>query len=335
MGSINQIIDTAVALYKKSPRVVVDIVGKPGEGKSDASVQIMQKLGIPDDRILVVHINNHDVVDFTGVPSVTDGMTKFNPSEMFYKFREGTGKGGIILEELHQSSTHHQTWAAGFMLERETPSFKLDDNVCIIATGNRAEDRAGAKPLLGHLNDRMYHFDVEPSLDDWCAWALQNDVDPLGIAFMRLRPNLLNDYDPNRRSNPTQRSWTKLFTEVPTDLPSDLYLMACEGKVGDGAAAEWVAARDMMAKMPNIDVVRMHPDTTETPKEPAVRYAIATSLSMTSTVDSFETDLKYVTRMPKEFAVVYLTDALKKNPEVQASKAFTDYAVKNQDIFKS
>ena len=107
MGSINQIIDTAVALYKKSPRVVVDIVGKPGEGKSDASVQIMRKLGFSDDRILVVHINNHDVVDFTGVPSVTDGMTKFNPSEMFYRFREGTGGGGIILEELHQSSTHH------------------------------------------------------------------------------------------------------------------------------------------------------------------------------------------------------------------------------------
>ena len=32
---------------------------------------------------------------------------------------------------------------------------------------------------------------------------------------------------------------------------------------------------------------------------------------------------------------VYLTDALKKNPEVQTTKAFTDYAVKNQDIFKS
>jgi hypothetical protein len=335
MGSISQIIDTSVALYNKSPKVVVDIVGKPGEGKSDASIQIGKKLGFSDDRILVVHINNHDVVDFTGVPSVTDdGMTIFNPSKMFYDYREGTGGGLIVLEELHQSSLHHQTWAAGFMLERETPCFKLDKDVCIIATGNRAQDRAGAKPLLGHLNDRMYHFDVETSLDDWCAWALENDVDPLGIAFLRLRPNLLNDYDPSRRSNPTQRSWTKLFTEVPKDLPSDLYLMVCEGKVGEGAAAEWVAAKDMMAKMPSIDVVRMHPETTETPKEPAVRYAIATSLSMTSTVDSFEVDMKYVTRMPKEFAVVYLTDALKMNPAIQTTKAFTEYAVKNQDIFK-
>ena len=336
MGSINQIIDTSVQMYKKSPKVVVDIVGKPGEGKSDACVQIGQKLGFADERILVVHINNHDVVDFTGVPSVTDdGMTIFNPSKMFFDFREGTGGGLIVLEELHQSSSHHQTWAAGFMLERETPCFKLDKDVCIIATGNRAEDRAGAKPLLGHLNDRMYHFDVDTSLDDWCEWALAHDVNPLGIAFLRLRPNLLNDYDPNRRSNPTQRSWTKLFTEIPIDMPSDLYLMACEGKVGEGAAAEWVAAKDMMAKMPNVDVIRMHPETTETPKEPAVRYAVATSLSVTSTVDSFESDMKYVTRLPKEFAVVYLTDALKLNPTIQTTKAFTDYAVKNADLFKS
>ena len=43
MGSINQIINTSVQMYKKSPKVVVDIVGKPGEGKSDACIQIGQK----------------------------------------------------------------------------------------------------------------------------------------------------------------------------------------------------------------------------------------------------------------------------------------------------
>ena len=333
MGSISQIIEVSTRLLQNAPTAVVDIVGRPGEGKSEGCVQIAQKLGFSDDRTLVVHINNHDVVDFTGVPSVIDGMTTFNPSKMFYQFREGTGGGMIILEELHQSSTHHQTWAAGFVLERETPTFKLDPAVCIIATGNRAEDRAGAKPLLGHLNDRMYHFDVETSLDDWCEWAMQNGVPADGIAFLRLRPNLLNDYDPNRRSNPTQRSWTKLFTEVPDDLPTDLYLMAASGKVGEGAAAEWCAARDMMKKMPSIDVIRMHPDNTEVPKEPAVRYAVATSLSMTATPDSFPRDMLYVERMPKEFMMVYLTDAMKLNPELQSTKEFIDWAVKNQNIF--
>jgi hypothetical protein len=307
--------------------------GAPGMGKSDACLQIADELGIPHDRVLVVHINNHDVVDFTGVPSVTDGMTVFNPTKLFYDFRQGTGKGMIVLEEMAQSSQQLQTWAAGFVLERETPMFKVDDDVVMIATGNRAEDRAGAKPLLGHLNDRMYHFDVDTSLDDWCGWAMENGVDPLGVAFLRLRPNLLNDYDSSRRSNPTQRSWTKLFTEVPNDLPTNMYMTAAEGKVGEGAAAEWVSARDMMNKMPSIDSIRLHPDNAEVPSEPAVRFAVSTALSMTATPDCFGRDMQYVSRLPKEFQMVYVTDALRLNPPLQQTKDFISWAIANKDIF--
>lgn len=333
MASINECKTTIAAMFRKSPKVVPMLHGAPGMGKSDACLQIADELGIPHDRVLVVHINNHDVVDFTGVPSVTDGMTVFNPTKMFYDFRQGTGAGMIVLEELAQSNQQLQTWAAGFVLERETPMFKVDDDVVMIATGNRAEDRAGAKPLLGHLNDRMYHFDVETSLDDWCEWAMNNGVDAMGIAFLRLRPNLLNDYDPNRRSNPTQRSWTKLFTEVPNDLPTNMYLTAAEGKVGEGAAAEWVAARDMMNKMPSIDVIRLHPADTEVPQEPAVKYAVSTALSMTATPDTFGRDMMYVSRLPKEFQMVYVTDALRLSPQLQQTKDFIDWAIKNKDIF--
>jgi len=333
MATINQAKHVCTSLFRQSPKVVPMLHGAPGMGKSDACLQIADDLGIPRDRVLVVHINNHDVVDFTGVPSVTDGMTVFNPTKMFYDFREGTGPGMVILEELAQSAQQLQTWAAGFVLERETPVFKLDPQVCMIATGNRAQDRAGAKPLLGHLNDRMYHIDIDTALDDWCEWAMPNGVDPLGIAFLRLRPNLLNDYDPNRRSNPTQRSWTKLFTEVPTDLPTDLYMIAAEGKVGEGAAAEWVAARDMMKKMPSIDAIRMHPADTEVPTEPAVRYAVATAMSMTANEDSFGRDMTYISRLPKEFQMVYVTDTLRLNPTLQQTTDFINWAVANKDIF--
>ena len=185
MPSINQAKSIVTSVQQETPEEAFMFHGVPGSGKSDASVQIGAALGIPKDRILVVHVNNHDVVDFTGVPSVVDGQTKFNPTDMFYQFRDGTGAGLIVLEELAQSSHHHQTWAAGFVLERETPTFKLDPQVRILATGNRAEDRSGAKPLLAHLNDRLFHIDIETSLDDWCEWAMDNGVNPLGIAFLR------------------------------------------------------------------------------------------------------------------------------------------------------
>ena len=333
MPSINQCVEVATKILQKSPKAVPFFRGKPGMGKSDACIQIGHNLGIDDDRILVVHVNNHDVVDFTGVPSVTDGQTRFNPTEMFYKFREGTGAGLIVLEELPQSSTHHQTWAAGFLLERTTPSFKLDKDVRFLVTGNRVEDRAGAKQLLTHLSNRMYEFDMETSIDDWTEWAMDNDVDALGIAFLRFRPQLLNDFDANRSVNPTQRAWTQLFTEVPRELPVELYMSACQAKVGEGAAAEWVASRDLMTKMPSIDSIRLSPDKVEIPTEPAVKYAVATALSMTTEPEAFERDMKYVSRMPKEFQMVYITDATRIHPRLVQTKVFIEWSINNKDIF--
>ena len=333
MPSINQSKKIVASQWGKHPEVVPMFWGKPGMGKSHAALQLGEELGIPKDRTLVVHINNHDVVDFTGVPSVVDGQTIFNPTDMFYKFREGTGAGLIVLEELAQSSHHHQQWAGGFTEERATATFKLDPEVRIIASGNRAEDRAGAKPLLSHLNDRLWHLDIETSLDDWCEWAMDNGVPAIGVAFLRLRPDLLNDFDPSRRSNPTQRSWTKLLTQLPDDLPRDLYLMAAEGKVGEGAAAEWVAARDMMHKMPSVDAIRLKPEVMEIPDEPSVKYAVATSMSMSTTPDLFSRDMKYISRMPKEFQMVYVTDALRLHADLSQTKDFIDWAIKNKDIF--
>ena len=176
-------------------------------------------------------------------------------------------------------------------------------------------------------------MDMETSVDDWSGHALENGVDPLGVAFIRLRPELLNNYDPNNRSNGTQRSWFKLLTEVPSDLPTDLYLMVAEGKVGEGNAAEWVAARDMMHKMPSVDVIRMQPDDAEVPTEAAVKYAVAASMAMTTTLKLWPRDIRYIKRMPKEFQMLYITDALNLNPEITSTKEWIDWACENSTTF--
>jgi hypothetical protein len=338
MATLGQAIKVATALLRKSPTAVPMFRSRPGEGKSEAAIQIGKEgLGLPDDRILVVHVNNHEVVDFTGLPSVRDGQTTFNPTEMFYKFRKGTGAGLIVLEELPQSTTHHQTWAAGFVLERKTPTFELDPQVRFIITGNRAEDKAGAKPLLTHLANRLYQIDIETSINDWSAWALDNGVPTNGIAFLRLRPEILNDFDPNRQINPTQRAWTQLFRDVPDDLPADLYNIAAAAKVGDGPAAEWVSARDMMAKMPSVDAIRMHPDTAEVPHDPSIRFAITTAMSATGTPDSLDRDMKFIERMPPEFSMVYLSDMVRRHGvgAIQQTHTFIKWSTnpKTQDIF--
>ena len=334
MPSIEQAITIAYEVTKRAPSATFMFRGPPGSGKSMGALGVGDRHGLPKGRQLVVHINNHDVVDFTGVPSVVDGQTVFNPTEMFYKFREGTGPGLIVLEEIAQAPVSHQTWAAGFILERETATFKLDPGVIIISTGNRAEDKAGAKPLLTHLANRMYIMDIDTSVDDYSSWALANQVDPMGVAFLRLRPGLLNDFNPNRQINPTQRAWTQLFTEVPNSLPTDLYFQAAAAKVGEGPAAEWVAAKDMMAKMPSVDYILLQPASAEIPTEPAVRFAVATSLAMRTTDESnFDRAMQYIERMPKEFQMLYVSDVVRQRPKVQQTGAFIKWALANKDTF--
>ncbi|MEO5365631.1 MAG: hypothetical protein H7831_04645 [Magnetococcus sp. WYHC-3] len=95
----SSVVSACAAVLEKSPKAVFFLKGKPGIGKSELCLQIGARLGIPDTRTLVVHVNNHEVVDFTGVPRITDdGTTKFAPTDMFYQFRSGTGPGLIVLE---------------------------------------------------------------------------------------------------------------------------------------------------------------------------------------------------------------------------------------------
>lgn len=333
MLSFQEIEEVSTAILSLHPTTPLNYSGAPGLGKTACGLKVAANLGVPEDRISIIHLNDHDVVDFTGVPSVVDGMTVFHPTEMFYKFREGTGKGFILLEELAQTPIPIQTFTAGFIEERVFGKYKLDPEVRIVCTGNRAQDRSGAKPLLAHLNDRLIHFDMVTSLDDWCAYAMSIGVNPWLIAFIRLRPDLLNNFDPVQRSNGTQRSWIKVDKTIPMSLPTNLYLAAVAGKVGEANAAEWVAAKDMMHKMPSVDAIRLHPDTMEIPDEPAVKFAVSTSMSMTATADCFGRDMVYIDRMPKEFQMVYVTDVLRLNPALQATPDFIAWAIANKDIF--
>jgi hypothetical protein len=337
MATLSKAINLTTRLLQHSPTAVPFWRSKPGVGKSEGAIQVGKALGFSDDRILVVHVNNHEVVDFTGLPYREDGATRFAPTEMFYQFREGTGGGLIVLEELPQSTTHHQTWAAGFVLERSTPTFKLDKNVRFIITGNRAEDKAGAKPLLTHLANRLYHIDIDSSVNDWTAWALDNGIPTEAVAFLRLRPEMLNDFDPERQVNPTQRAWTQLFKDVPNDLPPDLYHIAAAGKVGEGYAVEWISARDMMAKMPSVDAIRLNPSEHEIPTDPAIRYAVTTAMAQTGSPDSLDRDMLFMDRMPMEFKMVFMTDMMRRHGKeaIMQTRTFIKWSAdpRTQNIF--
>ncbi len=334
MASFSQLKTAITQTLRNNPSAVFHIESTPGMGKSSMCHEIARDLGIPPERVYIFLASIHDPVDITGVPKVNpDNQTEWCPPAQLARFAEGTGPGMIIVDDLAQGQTSMVNACASMILDRRVESLKFDPSVVFISTGNRAKDKAGSKTLPTHYSNRVCTVGMDYSIDDHSAKLLEMGVDPHAVAFARLRPSIINDFDPNRGINPTPRSWTKLWTEVPFHMDTSLYLTLAEGYVGEGPAAEWVSAKDLMAKMPSVDYILMQPAQAEVPPEPAVKYAVTTSLSIRTTEDNFDRAMVYMDRMPREFMMLYIADVVRMRPKVTSTKAFIDFAVRNKDIF--
>lgn len=335
MASFSQLKDGIVQTLRHDPTAVFHIEGSPGTAKTSLCMEVGNELGIPPERIFVRNSSRMEPTDLTGLPQVVNGVTMWTRSELVDDIKEGTGPSLTVFDDAAQAASAVFNPISSLVLDRRVDRTKVDPQAMFISTGNRAKDKAGSKTLPTHYSNRVCTVGMDFSIDDWTGWALGNNVPAEAVAFARLRPALLNDFDPNRSINPTPRSWTHLWTKVPMHLPNSIYLSMAEGYVGEGPAAEWVAAKDMMSKMPSVDYIIMQPTQAEVPAEPAVRYAVATALAIRTTPDNFDRAMAYMERMPKEFLMLYVSDVVRMSPKVTATKTFIDFAIRNKDIFMS
>jgi hypothetical protein len=238
----------------------------------------------------------------------------------------------LFVDELPQGDSSIQKTVANLMQERESYGVPLHDHVSFVFTGNGAAHRAGANRILSHVRNRMLNLVFEPDLDDWCQWALASNIRPEVISFLRFRPDQLNDFDPHRDVNPTPRVWSQgvndLLDAVDTGaIPSDAEFEITQGYVGEGAAVQFQSFIKMYRKLPNPDAVLMQADTYPVPTEPSVLYALSGALAHRATVNNLDRVTAFTKRMPAEYEVLVLLDAIRKTPMLQSTKAFTDFAI--------
>jgi hypothetical protein len=151
------------------------------------------------------------------------------------------------------------------------------------------------------------------------------------MQVLRFRPDLLAEFDPNRPSNPTPRTW-EFVNNVPTSLPDPIYFGTLAGYVGEGAAAEFTGFRRIYSKMPSIESILMNPSRADVPTDPATMYALTGALAHRSTKDNFDRVYEYLDRLPPEFQVMAVQDAIKLVPKIKETKAFTTWAVRNSNV---
>ena len=312
--------------FSKTNKVVPYIEGAPGGGKSALAKQIGKDLGF--ERVVLFFASLRDPVDLLGTPRNDTEVTVWKPPMEFYQLQ--TGRNLLILDELSDAPTPMQNALCGLIYDGVAGAITLSDSTHIICTGNRTKDKSGANRVVSKLRGRVRTFEYTENIDDWSEWALENNIDPILIQFLRFRPGLLSDFDPDKIC-PTPRNWERVSL-IPDDLPSDLYFGNVAGDVGEGAAAEYVGFRKIYQGLPNIDALLMNPSTAEVPTDPAVRYALTGALARRASRDNFDRISEYVNRLPPEFSVMCVQDTIKLCPEVKQTKAFVAWAVANSNV---
>jgi len=305
------------------------IEGSPGGGKTTIVQQVAEELGVP---CIERHMPTMLVEDF-GIlfPSGEDKLNYKLP-DWFPVKGKAPERGILLFDDRNQASSDLQKVLANICQARTLHGTPMPDGWQVISTGNRQSDRAGANRVLGHLRNRETVYDLDTHLDDWTAWALQNNVKPELISFIRFRPNLLHDYDPQRDQNATPRSWVEGVSDVLGTVPAEAEYESFKGAVGEGCAAEFVGFIKIFRKLPNPDNILLNPTTAAVPTDPATLYALSGAIAERATENNFERVCTYAERMPPEFSVLTISYAARKKPELANTQAFTKWSIQHQEV---
>ena len=309
-------------------RRTVAIEGAPGGGKTTIVKDVAKELGV---ECREVHMPTMLVEDF-GIPMLNGDYLHYKLPEWFPVKGKAPEKGILLFDDRNQASADLQKVLANICQARTLHGESMPDGWQVVSTGNRQSDKAGANKILSHLRNRETVLEFETHLDDSTTWMIDHGVKPEVVAFLRFRTNLLHDFDPQRESNPTPRSWVEGVSDVLGVVPHDAEYECFKGAVGEGAAAEFVGFVKIFRTLPNPDALLLNPTTSEVPKDPMTKYALSGALAERATEGNFDRVCTYAERMDGDFSVLTISYAVRRKPELAATQAFTKWSVAHQDV---
>jgi len=305
------------------------IKGAPGIGKSDIVHQVANKLEMD---ILVSHPVVSDPTDFKGLPGIVDGKAEFLPFGDLRALITAKRPTIAFLDDLGQAPAVVQAAAMQLILARRVNGHKVSDKVVFIAATNRRQDKAGVTGILEPVKSRFATIlELEANADDWIEWAIDNQMPPELIGFIHFRPALLNSEEATADivNHPCPRTIAYCGALINAGLDS---LEVLSGAVGEGCASELVGFLKIYKSLPNISAILLDPKNAEIPTDPASIYAVVSALVEKASEDNADRIIRYSNRLPIDFNVLLVRAMIRKEPKVQNTKGFIDWASRNQDV---
>ncbi len=335
-----------------------NIQGPPGCGKTSIVRQFAA--GIGADLLVLDLPMIYDPVDTRGIPCNVNGTTVWLPPDYIHSVvTNGSHPYVIFVDDYGNCPPTSQANLMSLFLDRRLGGHTLPDSVFVVAAGNRVTDATAVHATPSALANRMTWLTLTVDLQEWCNWALLNDIETSLIAFHRFTggANLYPTYNGsdaqatcglcsktlgaqelcsactrNHHAFPSPRSWAFVSDILRHSPGEDIELELFAGNVGQAKALEFAAYLRMFRQLPSIDSILLGPKIAPVPDDPAAMYAVATALGRVATAGNMDAINQYLTRCHPEYSVLAIRDAVNRDRSLCNTRAFQAWATKYSDV---
>lgn len=332
-------------------RVTVVGQGEPGIGKS-AMLKQIAKMN-PDHETAYIDCTLLDLGDFALPYTETINnvkVTKFAPNA---RFKVQEDKPVIVmLDELGKAIKSVKNVLITLILEHRIGDTYLPKGSIVFGTTNLASDGVGDM-LEAHVRNRMCFVTVrKPDDDQWIEWAINNDISPEVIAWVKQFPQALASYTDEMQGdnpyifNPTRAGQTAFVTPRSLEKASDiakqrailgdnLTITALSGTIGEAAARDMQAFFTVVDKLPSWEAVVKDPKGAKIPEDAVAKCIFVFSALAKVTKESFAPVMDYMYRLDPEWQALFAKSIIKSEKQTIAisNKEFKEWALKNQYLF--
>jgi hypothetical protein len=182
--------------------------GRHGIGKSTLVYQLAKQM---DLEVVERRASQMTEGDLLGLPKVEDNVTQWLAPEWLHT---ACNKPVILfLDEVDRATMEVRQGIFELCDSRKIAGYTLHPDTLIFAAVNGGEH--GAQYQVGEMDpaelDRYTVFDVEPTVEDWLAWAKDEVCDEIWNFINQNHQHLEHkeDYEPNK-VYPSRRSWERL-----------------------------------------------------------------------------------------------------------------------------
>jgi hypothetical protein len=309
--------------YLCEKKVPVFLWGPPGIGKSSIVAQIAKE---QDIAFVDLRLSLLDPTDLRGIPffDTTNSTALWAPPAFLPDGKEK--KGILFLDELNTAAPMVQASAYQLILDRKIGEYTLPDGWSIIAAGNRESDKGVVFRMAAPLANRFVHLEMEVDVESWKIWAADAQLNPSIIGFISNRRDALFTFEtsPDSRAFATPRTWEYVHEILSSCPDEDLLLPLISGAIGEDLAAAFLAFRSV--DLPDIDAI-LEGSCLEVPSEANALHLLCSSLSIrvddTTSSKKLNNLVLYSLKMPKEFAVMLISDLRQRKIELDHIESWT------------